>query len=62
MEPASNKPLIRESMIRNAIKMCESTNANEITMSFCKMGDFDGWCLRVTVCRHDVCEKEDKAK
>ena len=52
--------MITKELIEAAIALAKSTNATENTMSFCHMKKLDNWCLRVTVCKHSVCEEKEQ--
>lgn len=54
--------MINKELIQKAIDLSISTNSEETTMTFCEMKNFDGWCMRVTVCRHSVCEDKERGE
>lgn len=53
--------IITEKMLRGLIEMAKEANAEQATYFGHHMGTFGGWCLRLTVCRHSFCEREDEA-
>lgn len=52
-------PIIPESLIKKAISLSESSNSNKTIIQFCNMKYFNGWCMKLILCKHSVCEETD---